>query len=211
MIIINKREEVIIMKICVTSQGDNLDAQVDPRFGRCQYFVIVDTDTIEFEAIRNPNIDAMGGAGIQSGQIMVDKKVKAVVTGNVGPNAFQTLQSAGITVITGVSGSVREAIEKYKKGELKPTQGPTTGAKFSMAATENEEVIEMPRGQGQGSGMGKGIGRGGGAGGMGGNRRGGGPGGNCICPKCGEKVAHQQAVPCYSVNCPKCGEKMMRE
>ncbi|MCG2720887.1 MAG: NifB/NifX family molybdenum-iron cluster-binding protein [Thermodesulfovibrionales bacterium] len=116
------------MKICVTAQGDNLDAPVDPRFGRCQYFVIVDTDTIEFEAIKNPNIDASGGAGIQSGQIMADRQVKAVVTGNVGPNAFETLNAAGISVITGASGNVRQAMEKYKKGELKPTQGPTTGA-----------------------------------------------------------------------------------
>jgi predicted Fe-Mo cluster-binding NifX family protein len=115
------------MKICVTSQGNNLDAPVDPRFGRCQYFVIVDTDTLEFEAVKNPNIDAMGGAGIQSGQIMVNRQVRAVVTGNVGPNAFQTLHTAGIVVITGASGIVKEAIEKYKKGELKPTDEPTTG------------------------------------------------------------------------------------
>jgi len=116
------------MNICVTSQGDNLDALVDPRFGRCQYFIIVDTETLQYKAISNPNIDARGGAGIQSGQVMAERQVKAVVTGNVGPNAFQTLNAAGISVITGASGSVRQAIEKYKKGELKPTQGPTTGA-----------------------------------------------------------------------------------
>lgn len=122
------------MKICVTAQGDNLDAQVDPRFGRCQYFIIVDPETLQYEAIKNPNIDAMGGAGIQSGQIIADRQVKAVVTGNVGPNAFQTLNAAGISIITGASGNVRQAIEKYNKGELKPTQGPTTGAKFSTTA-----------------------------------------------------------------------------
>lgn len=116
------------MNICVTSQGDNLDAPVDPRFGRCQYFIIVDTETLQYKAISNPNIDARGGAGIQSGQIMAERQVKAVVTGNVGPNAFQTLNAAGISVITGASGNVRQAIEKYNKGELKPTQGPTTGA-----------------------------------------------------------------------------------
>ena len=116
------------MNICVTSQGDNLDALVDPRFGRCQYFIIVDTETLQYKAISNPNIDARGGAGIQSGQVMAERLVKAVVTGNVGPNAFQTLNAAGISVITGASGSIRQAIEKYKKGELKPTQGPTTGA-----------------------------------------------------------------------------------
>ncbi|MFZ5905818.1 MAG: NifB/NifX family molybdenum-iron cluster-binding protein [Nitrospirota bacterium] len=117
------------MKICVTAQGDTLDAPVDPRFGRCQYFVIVDTETLQYEAVRNPNIDSSGGAGIQSGQIMADRKVKAVVTGNVGPNAFQTLNAAGIVVITGASGNVRKAIEQYKTGELNPTQGPTTAAK----------------------------------------------------------------------------------
>ena len=119
-------------KICVTSQGDNLDSQVDPRFGRCQYFIIADTETLEFEAIKNPNIDAMGGAGIQSGQLITSKGVKAVLTGNVGPNAFQTLQAAGIDVITGISDTVKDAVEKYKKGELKPTQGPSVGSKFGM-------------------------------------------------------------------------------
>jgi len=118
------------MKICVTSQEDNLDSQVDQRFGRCQYFVIADTETLEFEAIKNPNIEAMGGAGVQSGQFVAGKQVKAVLTGNVGPNAFQTLKAAGIDVITGVSGSVKEAIEKYKKGGFKSTQGPSVDSKF---------------------------------------------------------------------------------
>lgn len=120
------------VKICISSQGNTLNAQIDPRFGRCQYFLFVDTDTMEYEAIRNPNIDSMGGAGIQSGQLMAEMHVKAVITGNVGPNAFQTLQAAGIEVITGASGSVKEAVERYKKGEFKPTKAPTTGSKSGM-------------------------------------------------------------------------------
>jgi len=120
------------MKVCVTSEGNNLDSKIDARFGRCQYFIIVDTDTLVFEAIQNPNIESMGGAGIQSGQFIAEKKVKAVLTGNVGPNAFQTLQAAGIDVVTGISGSVKEVIEKYTKGELKPTQGPSVNSKFGM-------------------------------------------------------------------------------
>ncbi len=120
------------MKICITSEGDKLDSKVDPRFGRCQYFVVVETDTLEFEVVKNPNVEAMGGAGVQSGQFVAERQVKAVLTGNVGPNAFQTLQAAGIDVITGVSGSIKEAIEKYKKGGLKPTQGPSVNSKFGM-------------------------------------------------------------------------------
>jgi predicted Fe-Mo cluster-binding NifX family protein len=120
------------MKICITAQGNNLDAQVDPRFGRCQYFIFVDTDTLQFEAVQNPSTDVMGGAGVVSGQLVAEKQVKAVLTGNVGPNAFQTLQAAGIDMITGVSGSVKEAVVKYKKGELKSTQDPTVGPKFGV-------------------------------------------------------------------------------
>lgn len=120
------------MKICVSSQGDKLDSQVDARFGRCQYFIIVDTETMQFEAAQNPNIDSMGGAGVQSGQFVAGKGAKTVLTGNVGPNAFQTLQAAKIDVITGVSGKIKDAVEKYQKGELKPTQGPSVNSKFGM-------------------------------------------------------------------------------
>lgn len=120
------------MKICITSEGDNLDSKVDARFGRCQYFIILDTDTMEFEAIKNPNIETMGGAGIQSSQLVAAKRAKAVLTGNVGPNAFQTLQAAGIEIFTGASSTVNQAVEKYKKGEFKSTQGPSVGSKFGM-------------------------------------------------------------------------------
>jgi len=122
-------------KICVTSEGSNLDSKVDSRFGRCQCFIIVDTDTLEFEVIPNSNVEAAGGAGIQSAQVVAEKQVKAVLTGNVGPNAFQALQAAGINIITGVSGTVKEAVEKYKKGEFTPTQKSTVGSKFGISNT----------------------------------------------------------------------------
>jgi len=120
------------MKICITSEGKMLDSKVDPRFGRCQNFIFFDTDTGSFEAQENINAKFQGGAGIQSGQLVVSKGVKAVLTGNVGPNAHQVLSAAGVSVFTGVSGSVKEAIENYKKGLYKAAGAPSVGSKFGM-------------------------------------------------------------------------------
>ena len=118
------------MKICITAQGNTLDAAVDPRFGRCQYFIIVDPDTQDHEAIDNAS-DVAGGAGIQAGQLMNDKGVEVVLTGNVGPNAFQTLQAANIKVITGVSGNIKDVLEKYKNNELSaPQEKPSVDSHF---------------------------------------------------------------------------------
>ncbi len=98
---------------------------MDPRFGRCANFVIVETDDMTSEAIANDNMSAGGGAGIQSAQLVADKGATVVLTGNCGPNAFRTLEAAGITIVTNVSGSVRTAVESYTAGRLSPTDGPT--------------------------------------------------------------------------------------
>jgi predicted Fe-Mo cluster-binding NifX family protein len=126
------KEEGGNMKICITSEGKTLDSKVDPRFGRCQNFIFFDTETGDFQAQENPNAQFQGGAGIQSGQLMASKGIKAVLTGNVGPNAFQTLNAGGIDIYTGISGSVQEAIEAYKSGKLKKTESPSVGSKFGM-------------------------------------------------------------------------------
>ncbi|MFH1479241.1 MAG: NifB/NifX family molybdenum-iron cluster-binding protein [Candidatus Omnitrophota bacterium] len=120
------------MKICITSKGKTLDSIVDLRFGRCECFVIVDTGSMEFEAFDNPSNSSTGGAGIVAGQFLATKGVKAVLTGNVGPNAFQTLEAAKIDIYTGMSGLVKEAVERYKSGELKPVKGPSVGSKFGI-------------------------------------------------------------------------------
>ena len=120
------------MKICITSVSGNLDAQVDPRFGRCPYFTIVDSETMEFNAISNDSTNAAHGAGIQAAQTVANMGVKVVITGNVGPNAFNVLSATGIKIVTGASGSVREAVEKYKSGQLKETGNPTVGGHFGM-------------------------------------------------------------------------------
>ncbi|MDD5504766.1 MAG: NifB/NifX family molybdenum-iron cluster-binding protein [Candidatus Omnitrophica bacterium] len=120
------------MKICVTSQGKDLDAKVDPRFGRCRYFVFVDMDTLEFECVENSNMQSSGGAGIKSAQLVAAKGVKAVVTGNVGPNAYQTLGAAGIGIFVGASGTIKDAIGEYKTGGLQTASGPSVGSKSGM-------------------------------------------------------------------------------
>lgn len=106
------------MKVCITAVGSGLFAQIDPRFGRSQYFTIVDTETMEHKSLENPNVEAAGGAGPQSAQIMADEGVDAIITRNVGPNALATLKTAGIKIYMATTGSVREGIEAYKKGSL---------------------------------------------------------------------------------------------
>ncbi len=101
-------------KICITSKGKDLGAEVDPSFGRAQYFLIVDPNTMEFDVIENPNAEAAHGAGIQTAQLVSSKNVGAVLTGNCGPNAQRVLQSSGTKVITGVSGKVEDALLKFK-------------------------------------------------------------------------------------------------
>ena len=145
------------MKIAITSAGTDLNSNVDPRFGRTPYFLIVDTDTMQFEVIENPNVNAMGGAGIQSAQLVANKGVEVVLTGSCGPNAFHTLQAAGTKVITGVVGTVSEAIERYKSGQLNPITGPNVGSHYGMG----DDTSQNPGfGMGMGAGMGRGMGRG---------------------------------------------------
>jgi predicted Fe-Mo cluster-binding NifX family protein len=122
------------MKICISAFSGSLDAEVDSRFGRCAYFVIVDSETMEFNAISNASTGAAHGAGVQAAQTVANMGVKVVITGNVGPNAFSVLSAAGIEVITGVSGSVREAIDKYKKGQLQGISNPTVGGHFGTGS-----------------------------------------------------------------------------
>ena len=143
------------MKICVTATAGDLNAQVDPRFGRCQYFVFVDSDTMTFEAMPNEAIAAQGGAGIQAAQTVVNKGVDVLISGNIGPNAFQVLSTAGVKIATGAYGTVKEAVEMYKNGRLSETGVSTVAAHAGMGAGA---------GTGAGFGMGMGGGRGGGRG-----------------------------------------------
>ena len=138
------------MRIAISATGDSLEAPVDFRFGRCPFFVIVDVENNEiskFEAIRNPAVGAFGGAGIQAAQLIANRGVNVVITGNIGPNAFSVLTQTGIKVVTGVGGiKVRDAVEMYMRGELKESTMPTRG---------------FGPGFGRGFGRGRGFGMGG--------------------------------------------------
>ncbi|MBW2708990.1 MAG: NifB/NifX family molybdenum-iron cluster-binding protein [Deltaproteobacteria bacterium] len=146
------------MKIAVSSSGNNLDSQIDPRFGRCAYFLIVDTENMNVEAFDNESISLGGGAGIQAAQFVASKGAKAILTGNVGPNAVKTLGAAGVEIFVGQNGTVREALERYNRGDLQSTGAPNVADHHGMG--------------GGGGGGGRGMGGGGGGRGMGGTPQG---------------------------------------
>jgi predicted Fe-Mo cluster-binding NifX family protein len=123
------------MKVCISSTGDNLESEVDPRFGRCHYFIIVDTESMKFDVERNANLMARGGVGVQSAQLVSERGVEVVLTGNVGPNAYQTLKAAGIKLITGVSGKVKEQIEEFKTGKLKDS--------FQFSNVQEDDIDDL--------------------------------------------------------------------
>lgn len=133
-------------KICITAQGPTLDAPIDPRFGRCANFIFVDTKTMKFETKPNPGAMAGGGAGIQAAQFVVDHQAQAVLTGHVGPNAYHALNSGGVEIYTGISGSVQDAVDQFKNNQLTKASSSTAPAHTGMGGG---------RGRGRGGGRGR--------------------------------------------------------
>ena len=149
------------MKVALSSSGKDLDSPIDPRFGRCAYFLIIETDDMNFESIDNENIALSGGAGIQSAQFVASKGVKAVITGNCGPNAVRTLSAAGIELFVGQTGTVREAVERYRNGKLRPTNKANVSDHYGMSEAASARGIQQQTfGGGRGIGGGRGMGRG---------------------------------------------------
>jgi len=108
------------MKIAITAQGKELSSEIDLRFGRAKWIVVVDSETGDFQAHDNAvNLNAAQGAGIQTGQNIANLGVEAVITGNVGPNAFKTLNAANVKVFLAEKQTVQDAIDSFKTGELK--------------------------------------------------------------------------------------------
>jgi predicted Fe-Mo cluster-binding NifX family protein len=132
------------MKIAITATGPSLDDQVESRFGRAPYYLFVDTETMEAEAVQNPNVAAGGGAGIQAAQLVSERGARFVLTGNCGPNAFRVFGSAGIGIIVGVGGTVRQAVNQFRSGALQPADQPNVASHYGLGG-----------GQGRGMGMGR--------------------------------------------------------
>ena len=115
------------MKIAISATQPNLEAEVEPRFGRSRYFIVVDPQTTEFEALENPNVEAARGAGVATGQLVARQGVGEVLTGNLGPNAHQVLAAAGIKVYLRVTGKIRDVLGAYKAGQLRPAAASEVG------------------------------------------------------------------------------------
>ncbi|MGB9920779.1 MAG: NifB/NifX family molybdenum-iron cluster-binding protein [Moorellales bacterium] len=151
------------MKIAVTAVAPDFKAAVDPRFGRCQYLVIVDLENGQWKAIENPNVGMGSGAGVATAEGLAREGVAVVLTGQCGPKAYQVLEAAGIGVVTDVGGSVEEAVEAYKSGKLQPGSGATVPPHFGSGggwgAGEGGFGGGGGRGRGGGGGRGRGLGR----------------------------------------------------
>ena len=172
------------MKVAISAYGQDLDAEINPRFGRCDYFLIVDTDTMAFDSYANESMNLTGGAGIQAATFVISKGVQAVLTGSCGPNAMAVFNSAGVAVYPGQAGSVAQAVNRLKNNELANVTQATAEEKAGInpgtapqrpMADPNSRNSGMGGGRGMGGGGGRGMGGGGGSG-MGGGR---GMGGGC--------------------------------
>ncbi len=164
------------MKIAISATGNTLDSGVDPRFGRCSWFIIVETDDMSFEAVQNENADLPNGAGIQSASQVASLGVQAVLTGSCGPKASQVFSTTDISVYPNCGGTVRQAAEQFKADGGRTA--PAASSKVAQPVNAGQGVTPQPDmrgrcmgGSGRGLGMGGGKGMGGGRG-MGGGGRG---------------------------------------
>jgi predicted Fe-Mo cluster-binding NifX family protein len=144
------------MKIAVSSKGQGLDAQLDPRFGRTDFFLIIDVDSGKILKVidNTASQDAAHGAGINAATIVAEAGAEMVLTGHIGPKAFGVLNAAGIKVISDASGTVREAVEHFKQGGFKEVSGPDTDVHQGIAAGQGLRQCQGARPQGGGRGRG---------------------------------------------------------
>ncbi len=151
------------MRIAVTAEGPSLDVAIDQRFGRCPFFLIVNTGDLTFEAIPNGSASQRGGAGIQAAQMIVGKGVTHVFTGACGPNAYQVLAAAGVQVIVGCTGTVQDVIRQCREGRFVAAAEPNVRDHYGVGQPLSGQAgtpMGIPGGFTTGMGMGRGMGRG---------------------------------------------------
>lgn len=132
------------MRIAITSQGDDLDFDVNPFFGRAPCFVFVDPETMAFDAVVNPALMSTGGAGIRAAQLVVEHRAAAVLTGNVGPNAYGVLRAADVPIYLVGPCTVRQAVDQFNAGALQPLQQASAQSHAGMG----DQRLRGSRGRG---------------------------------------------------------------
>jgi len=155
------------MKIAISAAGQNLESSIDERFGRCRYFIILETDDMSYEVIENANADLSTSAGIQSASLVASKGAEAVITGSCGPKAMQVFAATTIKMILGQHGMIKEVVEKFKRGKLSPSTRENVSEKSGVAQPASAPGVQQPGMGGGGRGMGgggRGLGGGGGRG-----------------------------------------------
>jgi predicted Fe-Mo cluster-binding NifX family protein len=133
--------------IAVSAMNPSLNSPIDPRFGRCRYLVFVDAETMELEAVENPNITSLTGAGLETAKLVANRGTRLLLTGYLGPNTEQALSAAGIKVLTGVEGTVAQAVERYKESMPPPPEPPAEPpepAPYPGAKVTVQELAKEP-------------------------------------------------------------------
>ena len=148
------------MKIAVTATGPSLNDQVAARLGRAPYYIFIDTETMTYMAVHNPTVAAGSGARIQSAQLMADHGARYILTGSCGPNAFQVFSSVGISVVVGIAGTVRQAVEHIKSGVAAMSGRSNKTSRFGMGSRQGMGGSSKGTGRSMGCGKGGGGGRG---------------------------------------------------
>ncbi len=145
------------MRIAISATNTSFDAPLDERFGRCPCFVITDPEGTNHDMVENIHAERGSGAGIQAARLLIERDVSVVLTGRCGPNASETLAAAGVGVVTGCSGTVRQVVERYAAGGGQPPAGDNAPAAGGFTPGGGRG---MGRGAGRGMGGGSGMGRG---------------------------------------------------
>ncbi|MGM0442104.1 MAG: NifB/NifX family molybdenum-iron cluster-binding protein [Elusimicrobiota bacterium] len=145
------------MKLCITSTGNKKDSPVDPRFGRCSYFIFYNSKKDEYKVVENTAARAARGAGVEASKIVMNENPQVIITGNIGPNASNVILNSDIKIYSVDGGTVKQAIKAFNNGNLKKIEQATVGGHFGLQDEGGDSNNTSTRpGQGAGKGQGQG-------------------------------------------------------